>query len=483
MSASSKNTATKVPLRVKAADAATEIFLVDAHFNRLDKAVGELLTAVTPGIYKLRFRSAQTQTDILTEVPPAGIPPIAGPLVPFVTAMPLDNTAFPNPDHQQLVKDTTVNPAQKALGAGSRLSVFVRDCTGLSSEQPWSGLDIHRLDGSLLTDVSDSQQAPSKGIAALSLDLDPGTYRVRVSPVNAPAHEFFVSLAKDWQTQVFTFSGEPSGPADRLRTPRLTDASLRMARLGTAFNPGDPQLRLAELLRYGLESGRSILTDTAVSEVLNSDGSNPMLDIFTGHLLIRERPIKHPTVEQLISRVSQAIGELPDITALKLRPGTGTPPRELIFETPPLLRSSWNLIVAASRRRMSLVPPNSLTAQVGEGLLTHPLWLLNGHLDLIPKPAQEAMSFAEASRILNRWIEINPDRLDEKSLSDIKQVMAEASPLEQSLLNATLFHRESPQAESKDRLTYSVSQALNQIRVPRYSVIRSAQRLKEKLGL
>ena len=482
MSASSETKETKVPLHVRAADAATEIFLVDAHFNRQDKAVGELHTAVSPGIYKLRFRAAQTQTDLLIEVPPAGGPPIDAPLVPFVTAMPLEHTAYPNPDHQQIVRDTTVDPAQQALGAGCRLSVFVCDCTDQRSEQVWSGLSIHRLDGSLIADISDSQQSPSKGFAALSLDLDPGTYRVRVSPISAPAHELFVPLARDWQTQLFTFSDEPSGPTDQQRTPRLMDASVRMARLGTAFDPGDTLLRLAELLRYGLESGRPILTDTAVTEVLNSEGSNPMLDIFAGHLLIRERPIKHQAVEQLIERVRKLIGELPDVAALLLRPGTGSPRRELHFETPPLLRSSWNLIVTATRRRMSLVPPDSLTAQVGEHLVTHPLWLLNGHVDSSPKEAQDAMSFAEASRLLHRLIAINPDQLDEKHLSNIKQVMAKASPLEQSLLNTTLLHRDLPQAGGEGPSAYSVSQALKQIQVPNYSITRSAQHLKKKLG-
>ncbi len=483
MSVPSKAKGIKAPLHVGAADAATEIFLVDAHFNRQDKAVGELRTAVTPGIYKLRFRAAQTLTDLLIEVPPAGGPPIKGPPVPFVTAMPLAHTAYPNPGHQQFVRDTTVNPGQLAPGAGCRLAVFVRDHTDQRSGLCWSGLGVHRLDGSLIADIAAGNQAPAKGIAALSLDLDPGTYRVRVSPIDAPAHELFVPLAKDWQTQVFTFSGEPSSQTPRQRTPRLTDASIRMARLGAAFDPGDNLLRLAELLRYGLESGRPILTEMALAEVLDSDGSHPMLDILTGHLLIRERPVKHRSVEQLIERVRRIIGDLPDITALLLRPGAGKPPQELRFQTPPLLRSSWDLIVAASRRRMGLVPPDSLTAQAGEGLVTHPLWLLNGHVDSSPKPAPDAMSFAEASRLLHRLIEIDPDRLDDKSLSDLKQVMAEASPLEQSLLNTTLLHRESPPADSKARFAYSVSKVLKQIPVPTYSITRSANRLKKKLGL
>ena len=138
----------KTPLHVQAADAATEIFLVDAQFNRQNKAVGEMRTIVAPGIYKLRFRSAQTQIDQLIEVPPNGAPLITAPPVPFVTAMPLVDTAYANPKHQQIVRETTANPAQRVLGSGSRFCLFVRDPLDQETERGWSGLSVHHLDGS-----------------------------------------------------------------------------------------------------------------------------------------------------------------------------------------------------------------------------------------------------------------------------------------------------------------------------------------------
>jgi len=92
------------------------------------------------------------------------------------------------------------------------------------------------------------------------------------------------------------------------------------------------------------------------------------------------------------------------------------------------------------------------------------------------------MSFAEASRLLNRFIAIRPDQLDVRLRRRIEQVMAKASPLERSLLNTTLLQGQAPKAEVKGRSAYSLSKALKEIQVPQYSIARSAQRLKEKLG-
>jgi hypothetical protein len=479
MSASSE---TKVPLHVVAADAATEIFLVDARLGRQDRAVGELRTRVAPGLYKLRFRSAQTQVDRLIEVPLDGLHRVEAPPIPFATAMPLDDTADLNPAHQQIVREATSNPAERTLGVGSKLCLFVRDLPEDESQSVWSGLGVHNLDGGLIAEISDAQKGSLPGIAALSLDLDPGPYRIRVSPANAPAHEIFVPLVRGWQTQVFTLSDEPSAP-DLPRTPRLRDASVCMARLGAMFDPGDSRLRLAELLRCGLESGRAILTDTVLAQVLGAGGGNPMLDIFVGHLMIRERPIKQRAIAQILERARQLVGELPDVTALLLRPGSERAPRTLRFETPPLLRSSWSLIVAASRRRMSLVPQASVTAQVGERLVTHPLWLISGRVDASPDSSDRVMSFAAASRLLDRLIAVRPDQLDAKRRQDIARVMATASPLERSLLNTTLMQPVPGRAEPEGSSGYSVSAALKRIQAPSYSIVRSVQSLKDKLDI
>ena len=472
----------KTPLHVLASDPATEIFLVDARFKRLNKAVGEMRTLVAPGIYKLRFRSAQTQIDQLIEVPPDGAPLITAPLVPFVTAMPLDDTAYADPKHQQIVRETTASPAQRVLGSGSRFCLFARDPLDQEIERGWSGLSVHRLDGTPIADIDDVHPSQSASMAALSLELDPGTYRVRVSPANAPVHEIFVPLSRGWQTQLFTLSEVPS-PSHLPRRPSLRDASISMAALGTAFEPADPSLRLAELLRYGLESGRSVLTDAALARVLNDPVTNLLLHIFVGHLLIRERSDAQSAVSKIVERAKNLVGDLPDVAALLLRPGIGTPPKALRFDKPPLLRSSWNLIVAATRRRMSLVPPDSLTAKVGEGLVTHPFWLMNGLVDSPPEKTRKLMSFAEATRLLTHLIRTQPDQLDAKRRYAIDQIMAEASPLERSLLNTTLLQPDPFEANAKVRRAYSVSKALKQIQAPNYSIARSVQRLKDKLEL
>ncbi len=477
MNASSEDMA---PLIVRAADAATEIFLVDASFRRQAKGVGELRTQVTPGIYKLRFRAAQTQVDRLIMVESGQETRIEQAPVPFVTAIPLDNTADTNPSHQLLVQEVTASPARRSLGIGAKLCVFARDASPLAICD-WSRLTIHRLDGVPIADIADAPTEATSDIALLSLEVDPGTYRLRVSGTNSPPYECFLPLVRGWQTLIFMHSDELQENKPSIRIPRLADASVTMLRIGKTFDPTSAALRLSEQLRYNLECGRDILTDRVITDTLNAASKHPMLALYAAHLLIRKHPIDHLTVEHIVDGLQASLGVLPDVGALLLRPGSGTLPKALRFETPPLLRSSWNLIVEASRRRMSLVPLGSLSAQVGEALIRHPLWLLNGLLNTGSAPTADVMSFAAAERLLEDFVRMNPEQMDRKQREKILQVTSDSLPLERTLLN-TLLHKNYSHLPDRKAAASVVSKTLKQIVVPMYSVAHTVQRIKNKLG-
>jgi hypothetical protein len=108
---------------------------------------------------------------------------------------------------------------------------------------------------------------------------------------------------------------------------------------------------------------------------------------------------------------------------------------------------------------------------------------MNGRLDASPKPRGDVMSFAAAKRLLDRLMAISPDQFDSKRLRIVEQVMAEASPLERSLLNATLMQPVPSKADTEGPSAYSVSAALKRIHAPGYSIARSVQRLEDKLDL
>jgi len=453
MTNASSEPAHGVTLRVSASDAATEIFLVDARLARREKAVGAMEATVSPGLYKLRLRAGRTQVDRLIEVTPDKARKIDAAPVAFATAMPLDDTADADADHAQVVRDATTRRSERS--GGSRLCLFVRNGADETGEAAVSTLSVHAPDGTSLAGLDDAKTGAA-GLSALVFDRPAGFVRVRVSPPAAPVHEMFVPLPEGRQTEMFVFRDDEGGP-------RLRDASLRIARLGEAFDPSDPDLRLVELLRHALASGRDVLTETVLEQVDAARCAHPMLALYAAHLAIREGRIDTAQIVADQRGTDPAILAMPDMRALLLKTVRMGPPKGLRFCTPPMLRASWTLIAAASRRRMGLVPYASLAARVGEGLVADPLWLLGGRPDAAPGSSSDAMSFAAARRFLG----------DLAAREGTIRATPGATPLARGLLDIVRAEGGTPE---------TLDAALHGIDAPRYSIARAARHLQETLA-
>ena len=76
-------------LNIRAADEATEIFVIDSDFKRIKSAIGWLRLEVLPGFYKVRFRSGASQYDHLVEVKSGNTVEVEGPAIEFYSAAPI----------------------------------------------------------------------------------------------------------------------------------------------------------------------------------------------------------------------------------------------------------------------------------------------------------------------------------------------------------------------------------------------------------
>ncbi|HYC93411.1 MAG TPA: hypothetical protein VEO54_29665 [Thermoanaerobaculia bacterium] len=81
----------EVRLEVTAADAATELYVIDGDFNLVDRGIGSKVFQVTPGIYKIKARSGIQQEERLVIV--RGDEKVEFAPLPFASAVPLENTA------------------------------------------------------------------------------------------------------------------------------------------------------------------------------------------------------------------------------------------------------------------------------------------------------------------------------------------------------------------------------------------------------
>jgi hypothetical protein len=480
-----------VPLTATAADRSTEIFVTDGRLRRIARGVGEVTTEVPPGIYKVRFRAGDTQRDELVEVSPGEDHKLVqGSPVMFESAVPIVNTGTTREYHAGAAESTShMTPIPR--GSGSGLFVFSRDLASQERTMPWTGVSIRRLDGTVLAELGDGDTNREDRYGAVHLEVDPGTYCVRVDTGDVGTYEMFVTTAAEWQTQVFMMSEDFWAGKSRIRRPGLNTASVLMTRGGEGFRPEDEHLRLAELARQGLESGRKVVRKSDLTEMLWAKYQNPMLGIYGAHLMLLENRIDHRQLETVMRNLLSLVGPHPDVLALHLRPGAPTPPADLSFPTPPSLRDSWDLIAKATRRRAGLVPSGSITDRVADELITSRPWLLH-RVPVVRSDVDEPVSVAEGNRLLEELIERASSGEGASLVRTIRNQPEEFSPLEQSIASVTIggtliksSMRSAIEGVPEDALPDPgprVADAIRNVDAPATSIARSAKSLVEKLN-
>lgn len=478
-----------IPLTATAADRSTEIFITDGRLRRIARGVGEVTAQVPPGIYKVRFRAGDTQRDQLVEVAPDdGHKHVPGSPVMFESAVPIVNTGTTREYHAEAAAAKSHMPSI-ARGTGSHLFVFARDLTR-DRTMPWTGVSIHDLDGVLLAEIGDGETSREDRYGAIHLEVDPGTFCIRVDTGEVGTYEMFATTSADWQTQVFLMSENFWAGESRIRRPGLKTASVLMTRMGEGFRPDDEHVRLTELARQGLESGRKVVRKSDLTEMLWAKFQNPMLGIYGAHLMLLENRIDHRQLEIVMRNLGSLLGPHPDVAALHLRPGAPTPRSGLSFPTPPSLRDSWDLITKATRRRAGLVPPGSTTDRIADELITSRPWLLHW----VPgtrREVVEPVSVAEGNRLLEELIERAASGEGASLVKAIRNQPEEFSPLEQSIASVTIggtmikgSMRSALEGVPEDALPErgpKAAEAIRNVDAPATSIARSAKSLVEKL--
>ncbi|MCI5145854.1 MAG: hypothetical protein D3923_10070 [Candidatus Electrothrix sp. AR3] len=366
----------RVSLTVKAADRITEIFLIDSEFQRVDSGIGKLETELIPGIYKARFRAGQTQMDQFIEVEAgSGSKTFTGPPVEFATSAPLPQTSSNRQVHQDAAQERsqTVNLIK---GIGSELYLFI---SSLSDEpsQPWLGVSLHDTKGNLIARAEEGECDTNKGFCALNIEVDPGTYRLRVEEEPGEIYEMFVVTVAGWQTQVFALEEDAWLPGIDASRAALTTASIFMAQEGKGFEPTNPVTRQTELIRLGLLNGRHLLSQDTAMLLLKEQELNPMLIILASHLLMQQNSTDYPLVNNILEDLKEPLLFHPDIQALLLHKKTIDSKFILGFPSPPMLSSSWQCIVQATNLGRAVMPQCSLSEQVAGGILNTSLWLIH----------------------------------------------------------------------------------------------------------
>ena len=478
-----------VSLNVQAPELTTEIFVIDSLFRRVASGLGHLETAVSPGLYKIRFRSGNSQRDELVEATTEKSPLyITTKPLGFASAAPMVNTRTTREHHSDAAEQYSYN-TQLSRGAGSHLYIFLRDLQGDSSEPPWAGVSLHDLHGNQIADLSEGVCDANNAFAALNLELIPGTYRLRVDSGPLGIFEMFLITCRGWQTQVFLLATDLQAGETTVRRATLKTAAVFMARCGKGYHPNGDHVRLTELARQGLVHGRKVVQGDQLNQMLLDKFENPMLGIYGAHLLLAAHRPKHQLINTVVNNLRDLLGLHTDVEALALRNSPNEQVNRREFPTPPMLQKSWELIVKDSLRRMATVPAESINEKLTDGLLGSAPWLLyrTPEVQTVQTRGKD-LNFAETRRMLEKMVSMGEVKLRE-NLKAASRDRASLSPLQNKILGATLDAGELNQAaglavasgEEADAVT--VPQILRSLDAPSTAIARSTQELVSMLGI
>jgi hypothetical protein len=355
----------------------SEIFVIDGRYNLCKKGMERLECDLPPGLYKVKVRAGSFIKEVPVELSPENSPLVVDVKLhdlQIASAAPLLDTSGAAPFHMRKAEEQSRKPAL-ALGQGCQLFVFCRDAEPGARENPAVGLTLCSANGEALADIVSVGQYESgdadRACAWCNLALDPGAYRLVLDAGEAGVLEQSLFLCPGWQTQLF-LTRRSYGETKPVCRANLTSGAVLMAPLVRGFEAGREDLRWAEIARQRLAQNRTMTPDKMLDEMLYAKFQNPLLGIYGGHnLLLAERPDRR-LIEEVYGNLKRLIGLHPDVASLGVWLGESGNS----FPYPPMLRSSWKIIVQRSVEEPEIVPADSLAARISTRVWGGGAWLL-----------------------------------------------------------------------------------------------------------
>jgi hypothetical protein len=313
-------------------------------------------------------------------------------------------------------------------GTGAELFICVRVVPSEDPEtfpvpsNPAANLKLFDFSGKL---VFDCKAADAIGTTAgVVIDIAPGAYLLRLER-GEDSLEQSIYLSEGWRTQIFLPLQLLSTSDDEL-SPNLANASILMTLPGAPFNAENPENAWVESAREDLASGRIVVpmseveervvfarnarqatTDSAsLKQMLRNKFTNPMLGIYAAHLMMAsytrrsalkpEQQVQEAQAKavallrEVADNLKILLGDHPDVLTIYLwiDPAASSPP----FPTPPMLRTSWAVLVNRSVPRTEVVPRGSYSARIADrtwGSGAWLTWLQPEPQEVVPGPAPE----------------------------------------------------------------------------------------------
>ncbi len=450
----SKRNQEKVRLIADGQEPGTEIYVIDGNFNVKTKGIDSLDISLPPGLYKVKFKRGSVISEVGADLfPESKDVEVSAPIMEFSSPVPLHGTDTSHEYHQAEAENLS-RQKQVNLGKGSQLLLFVRDVDTAGQGNIVEGLSLHDIQGRKVVDfASEAERAYEQNKkmaswAGCNIELDPGCYRLRLSKNEDETLEQLVVLVQDWQTQVFLVRNwygviHDEGKTKRKEWPELSKSSILMAPIGQGFRSSDDELRLIELARQGLFSGRTVVRIKNLEGMLRKKSLNPMLGIFGAYLLLPQSTQSNsidPAIQNklkslllaIVESLKYLLGDHPDVRALDLYLNQPIPGdlETMSFTIPPMLKRSWKIIVDKSILKTGLVPAGSLAGRIADRLWGGGPWVIWQTPPVARRPAKD-----ESLSQLEKAVKKMEKRLD--GYDDLEEISSKMNlnDLENALLS------------------------------------------------
>lgn len=409
-SASSPQPSSTVRLVANAGHPTAEIMLFDGNFAAVAHAVGVLDVQVAPGLYELQYkagRSVQEQTVRVRGTAECIVP--VPQLSTRTTALP-QRTTDDGRKLMQWVADVS-QQVHTAPGQGSELFIFSRL---LGKEDPSTHVgifDVQVKDSNGLVIADFGKDAgwykEGAGARAHTIAVVPGTYVLSAAAGSLGRLEQAVHAVAGWQTQVLLtptdYGTEGFKGADLRRGAVLMslqgrgcsiDASavdwVEAAKVALfARTPAAPIAALRDAVAEADAVPQS--EGTSVDRLLAEKFTNPMLGILGGHLLLLEAKVDIDLLQKVVRNLERLVPGHPDVAALRYAAGWQG---DAAFPMPPMLRSSWQLVIDKSVEHPGIIPMDSYSARIATLTWGGGAWLVWKAPPAETRPVRAARSMA-----------------------------------------------------------------------------------------
>lgn len=477
MSRSASNMGT---LHIKAADAATEIFVVDSSFKRIKSGIGNLDVEVPAGFYKVRFRSGASQHDHLVEVEHGEICNVEGPIIEFYSAAPIERTRTTHEFHSEPANFHSQRKPNVASLGGS-IFIFLREDREDCPFQP-RGVTLHSLNGVEIAAIENGDSNLNEKWAALRVELNPGTYSLRVTSQGLGSYEMFLSVCDGWQTQIFLTYELFWTDGIEVSAPSLRRSSVYMSKDHRGFDSSNPGVRLSELARQGLTQGRDVISKSLMNEYLQGKFNFPFLGIVALHILMRRPDRKQNLIDEVIRNLGYLLHQHPDLDILRLANEGDQPDKVVNINNPPLLAASWDMLTKATKRRASLVGSRSTVSNIAHNVVFGGPWLIHRVPEITTSPSLETSSIAGSERKFKTLLEADQSFVAEM-VSQRDNQSLNFSQLERSIVELIVTNEKFGHL-SRTREKEPVADAIRKLRnlpAPSYSIAEAVDSLSLKL--